>query len=861
MPVPPIQQLWKNAGFTPNRNQERAIRHLKGPLYLPAGPGSGKTRVLLWRALNLIVYHDVKPAEIFLATFTEKAAFQLSEGLRALLGEASEHTGVSYDLSQMYVGTAHSLFYRILQDRRFSPGGGRKDTPVLLDELGQYLYLYKGTQWKRLLDAGGFSDDAAEEINTCFGSRRRARHYAVANCIALFNRLSEECAKPEQASRKARDQTLRKLLRMYEAYCDSLVNDSRPPQTDFALLQQKALLLLESLQGSERAFRHVIIDEYQDTNTIQERLYFKLASGHKNLCVVGDDDQALYRFRGATVENFVEFPERCRRYLGCTPKEIKLVVNYRSRKKIVDFYSKFICDDFCDWAKPLRGQGAFRIEKSIVPVRKDAGPSVVVSTPGRPEEVNREIAALVRKIIKSGKVQDPNQIAFLFPSLKVKQARSLIDALNAQGLLVYAPRAGHFLEVDEAKAVFGVFIQIFGRPERDRWQGDWEQYHNWLDKAEGAGRQIVREDSKLARYVENRRAEIETVISDYERLTDVRNRKGWDEKTAYEPSAMKRALAEAPRLSRRAHRSLTSARFERVVTERADSGERPFALGYIINRATSLDWNVLDLFYQLCSFRFLRKLFELAEDPEPDEGPICNLSLISQYLARYVDEYASILTGKFLTDDGFERTFFNSYLYALFVRGESEYENADDPFPKGRVPFLTIHQAKGLEFPVVVLGNPQKNEWKPRMEEMVRPFLARGGEPLDRIPRFDTMRMFYVALSRAQNLLVIPHLRGKKNGSPHAYGPIAGLIEDKLPRIASLSLASLPAADTVRDDLPRNYSYTGDYLTYKRCPRQYMIFRKYGFAPSRVQTMFFGSLVHQTLEDLHRLLIHQRSQE
>ena len=88
-----LEQLWCIVGFTPNNHQRRAIEHLDGPLYLPAGPGSGKTRVLLWRTLNLLVFHNVQPEEIFLATFTEKAAIQLREGLRALLGHATTHTG------------------------------------------------------------------------------------------------------------------------------------------------------------------------------------------------------------------------------------------------------------------------------------------------------------------------------------------------------------------------------------------------------------------------------------------------------------------------------------------------------------------------------------------------------------------------------------------------------------------------------------------------------------------------------------------------------------------------------------------------------------------------------------------------
>src|SRR6266496_1672426 len=108
--VPPIlQRLWDLHEFTPNDEQREAISHVDGPLYFPAGPGSGKTRVLLWRTLYLIVCCGVKPEEVFLSTFTEKAALQLREGLRALLGAASNLTGQQYDLARMYLGTVHSL--------------------------------------------------------------------------------------------------------------------------------------------------------------------------------------------------------------------------------------------------------------------------------------------------------------------------------------------------------------------------------------------------------------------------------------------------------------------------------------------------------------------------------------------------------------------------------------------------------------------------------------------------------------------------------------------------------------------------------------------------------------------------------
>jgi DNA helicase-2/ATP-dependent DNA helicase PcrA len=117
------------------------------------------------------------------------------------------------------------------------------------------------------------------------------------------------------------------------------------------------------------------------------------------------------------------------------------------------------------------------------------------------------------------------------------------------------------------------------------------------------------------------------------------------------------------------------------------------------------------------------------------------------------------------------------------------------------------------------------------------------------------MRMFYVALSRAKNLLVIAHYNSQGN---YVNEPFKKMLHNGFPRIPGFDIGSLPAAALEENDLSKNYSYTGDYLLYRKCPRQYMIFRKYGFVPSRSQTMAFGSLVHRTLEDLHQFLIARR---
>jgi len=852
-----IDYFWNLMGFEPNNNQREAILHIDGPLFLPAGPGSGKTRVLLWRTLNLIVFHGIKPDEIYLSTFTEKAAHQLKDGIRLLLSIVTNRTGRPYDISRMYVGTIHSLCNKIITDRRFSGDRRRHEQPSLLDDIDQYFYLSRKTRWRNLTDSVGLGNGNEEinvTINDYFDSSSHSRHQAIVNCIALFNRFSEEHIDPNIAINKTNDEELIGLLRMYQRYLGTLATERNVPRMDFSLMQQEALKILQAHKDSENVFKHVIIDEYQDTNPIQEQLIFKLGSGSKNICVVGDDDQALYRFRGATVENFVNFPEKCIQILGQEPNFIPLDINYRSRKCIVSFYMDFI--DRWDWSREDNPNLKHRIPKNIQAHRQDELPSVVASTPNHPDVVCPQIANFVKALLDSNKVENENQIAFLFPSLKSVQVTRLREALEQLGLKVYAPRAGSFLKVDESVSIFGIFLRIFGKIVQGHYPGhDYQEYMQWVDQACNVADDLIQDDPQLNQFIEDTKLEIKIAKQDYTFLKTTIDQQGWSLEQPYDLNVMKSILYDIPGISDHARRNIKNGYFDRVVKQRQFTNQ-PVALSYLLTRSTSLDWNLLDLFYRLCSFDHFKVMFDLAESGM-DEGPICNLSLISQYLARFMDLYRPVISADVLLEDRYANWLFGSYLYALFRLGESEYENPEDPFPKGRIPFLTIHQAKGLEFPVVVFGNPNKSRrGVQKVEEIIHPLIERQSEPLNKMPDFDMMRLFYVALSRAKNLLIIPHWSSQGN---YVSEPLRSLLDsDHVVRIPEFDLTSLPEAKLEKDDLPKNYSYTADYLLYKKCPRQYMIFRKYGFVPSRSQTMFFGNLVHHTLEDLHHHLIAER---
>jgi len=871
--TPPIEDLWKEAKFTPNHDQEEAIRHIEGPLFLAAGPGSGKTRVLLWRTLNLIVYQNIEPEEIFLATFTEKAAAQLKEGLLSYLALVTNRTGKAYDISSMSIGTVHSICQKLLTDRRFNRT--RQHPPVLMDELGQYFFVYRRAFWDSLCIAAGFADgdEGIQEINRFFknppkGEPSKSRHKAAVEIIALFNRFSEEYLDPDACATE--DQTLKKILKMYGAYMKKLDDEKK---VDFSLLQKKAFDYISSIDKSGGIFKHVIVDEYQDTNTIQEKLFFTIAAEHKNICVVGDDDQALYRFRGATVENLVQFESRCKKYLKQEARRINLSTNYRSRTQIVKAYTDYM--ELTDWKNP--SGDSYRVEnKNIKANSTDTRTAVVVSEKKEASQVYRDIVEFVYKLKQEGKISDYSECAFLFPAIRgwngapnsrvqgFKEAfKQFNDDNNFTGkdeeIKIYAPRAGRFLDLDEARAVWGMLLLVFTRPHYgSEISGDLMNFRSWLEECKHYAKEICDEDKQLAEFIEDRKAEVNTAVKDYEILNDTMTKNGWNNKTVYNKN-MSRILAGASGLSEKAKRSITNKFFNDLVDARIKEGN-PFTIDYIINRTSSLDWSVLDFFYQLTGFEHFRKMIDLAEN-HGDEGPICNLSLIANYLAKFQEEYSPVITAGFLHEDKFSNALYSSFTYALWRLAETEFEDKDDPFPKGRVSFLTIHQSKGLEFPVVVLGSLFRNESEADMkEDIIRKLLHKEntGEPLDRITKFDNMRVFYVALSRAENLLILPQYTRAKAATEE----FKELIEhSSFKEIKDFKFSDIDKPEKKDKKITEIYSYTSDYMLYKRCPRQYMFLRKYQFAGSRTQTMMFGSLVHQTIEDLHHLLINQREKE
>lgn len=844
-----LETLFNEKGFSPNKAQRDAILHTEGPLFLTAGPGSGKTRVLLWRTLNLIVTKNVKPNEIFLATFTEKAAKQLKEGLQGLLSMATRITNKPYDISEMYVGTLHSLCLKLITERRFRTHHERNRRPMLMDDLDQYLYVYHNLN--NILDDAN-DDNERNSIIKYLGENRSkgstSKNETTKCLISYFNRMAEEdMSDAELEAYNGNDEMIKYLNKLTVRY-RNLFCTGNTKRTDFAHLQQSTYEYI-SATTIDDVFKYVIVDEYQDTNTIQQKIYFKLAQHYKNICVVGDDDQALYRFRGATVENLVRFETNCASALGIKPKRIDLNINYRSRKQIVDTYTKFM--DTINWHDTDHPEVSYRVEnKNITANSTDNGTSVVVEC-GAPDVVASNIANTIKEMKENGTITDYNQCAVLFSSLKNKPPERFKEAFEQVGIPVYAPRMKGFLYTQEALVVFGLFAQVFQLDLQDH--GFHQGFTNWIQRCFAASNEVCRQDKMLQKFIESRSEILQTAGDEYTKLLKTCEKKGYD-LNSHIKYHINVELSKTKNLREETKNFLLSPRFN-VFVSKAEENGRPLSIAYALARATAVDWTLLDLFYQLTFFKWFKTKFDDAQKNDESDAPLYNLAMVSKYIAKFIETSQPIITGAQIARQSLEKQFWNQYLYLLFRRDEKEYEDEEDPFPKGCVPFLTIHQAKGLEFPVVILGSARHDDKKARTLDIVVKTM-RGGqsnEPIDRYDEFDTMRMFYVALSRPKNLLMIAQFRGAGQSTYKHFKTL--FAQTAYTGTDSLDIDTIPKATETSSDIAHVYYYTADYLPYLKCARQYMVFRKYGFVPSRSQTMFFGSLIHETVEDLEQYII------
>ncbi|MDP2481386.1 MAG: UvrD-helicase domain-containing protein [Candidatus Palauibacterales bacterium] len=406
VPLDPLDSL--------NAEQRRAAEHVEGPLLVLAGAGSGKTRVLTTRVARLIDEHGVPPERVLAVTFTNRAAAEMRERIERLLGGPA---------AGLWAGTFHAFGAWLLRRHAPSIGHSRRFSIHDADE--------SLAQVGRALDELGL-DRQRWRPRAIRGRIAAAKHWLLtpdAHAAMLG-------ADPKPLERVVRD--------VYAAYQSAL---ARQDALDFEDLLMKAVELLrdepEILERYRRRFAFILVDEYQDTNHAQYRLVQLLAAGHRNLMVVGDDDQSIYGWRGADIRNILEFEED---FEGC--RTVRLEQNYRSTGRILAAANAVIAHNRKRKAKTLYTDG-----------REGEKLLVVQASDDRTEA--RWIADAIEAGVASADGHRYRDFAILYRTNA--QSRALEDAIRRRGMPYQIVGGVRFYERREIRDVLA-YLRLISNP-------------------------------------------------------------------------------------------------------------------------------------------------------------------------------------------------------------------------------------------------------------------------------------------------------------------------------------------------------------------------------------------------------------
>ncbi len=786
-----------------NGEQRRAVTHGEGPLLVVAGAGTGKTQVITRRIAWLIATRRARPSEILALTFTDKAAEEMQLRVDQL---------VPYGYADTAISTFHAFGDRLIREFAYelglSPDVRVLTRPEVVVFLRERLFELELDTYRPLGDPTRFLGALA----TLF-ARARDEDVSPARYLAYAERLAARAmelagaaeAQPLEtdpdavvaAAEEARRQG--ELARAYARYTDLLRAHGA---IDFGDQVSLALRLLRdsaaTRAAAQRRYRYILVDEFQDTNRAQSELVAILAERHRNVTVVGDDDQSIYRFRGAAISNILQFRER---YRGA--RTVVLRRNYRSLPPVLDAAHRLI--RFND---PDRLEVRVGIPKRLVPERAERSAAPVrhaaFATGG--EEADW-IAAEIRRRVDAG--ARPRDHAILVRANADGDA--ILRALNAAGLpwrfsgtsgLYARPEVRLLLALLRAIADPGSSVDVYALAASDRYAVPAED----LATVAGSAR---RRNRTLFEVIEDAGAD---------------------------PAALRLSPPGRQALAR-LHADIR--RF-RDLAQRRPAGEVLYA--------------------------FLRDTGWLASLAAAD-------SVAAEEVLANVGRFFDIVRvqSALLADD--RAVFLARHLGTLIDAGDDPPTADPDP-DVDAVHVMTVHKAKGLEFPVVFLPGLVADRFPARARreplglppELVDEILPDGDGQLQ-----EERRLFYVAMTRARDELILTHAAESTSGRLRRVSPfvlealdLQGLggaagnatstraAAGPLQRFAALDAPpELPEAERtpIEGPLTLSHSAIDDYLS---CPLRYRFSHVLRIPTAPHHSLVYGSALHQAVQEFHR---------
>jgi len=660
----------------PNREQQQVIDTIDGPVLVVAGAGTGKTATIVKRIEHIISDGYARPWQVLAITFTNKAAGELKERLINTVGE---------EANDIWAHTFHSMCGRIL--RRFA------------DRLGytQHFTIYDTDDQKRVM----------KRVQKSLGIEDKfLNHRAILNEISHAKDSLIDCR--EYKASTVNDFRKAKIAQCYEEYQNEL---KRADAMDFDDMIFNTVQLLKQnedvLELYQNQFKYVIVDEYQDTSYAQYILTYLLADGYHNICVVGDDDQSIYRFRGATIENIMRFKERYEKE-GVKVIQLQLAENYRSMQNILDAANAVIKNNKTRLAdKRLRSYAGKEGEKIVLyTADSEMGEAQFII-----DEINENV--------KNGKHYKDHAVLYRMNA----QSRNIEIMLAKSGISYKIIGGNRFFDRKEIKDIVSYFAVI----------------NNPADNV------------RLQRIINTPKRGIGDTMFNY--ILEIA---AVNKMTAFEVCEQADEFAKTSRSAGKLKAFTAMIRHFQACLEEGMSPN--------------------DLLQEILDETKYFDFIDEEDEPAKAEDRKNNVQELSSMLIKYQEEDPEFDLTDFLED-------------VALVSDIDSYNEDDDA-----VVLMTLHAAKGLEFPIVFI---------PGLEEGIFP----GNQSLYSDEDLEEeRRLAYVGITRAREKLYLVNARQRM---------LYGRTDRNMPSRFLREIPSNITEDKTVSKVSRTYDFGGGYSTNK----------------------------------------------
>jgi DNA helicase-2/ATP-dependent DNA helicase PcrA len=779
------------SGLKLNEAQRRAITHGEGPLLVIAGAGTGKTRVITERIRHLLQTDGSLSGENILGlTFTNKAAGEMKARVVRATGERGK---------DVMLATFHAFCEGLLKEAA--------PERLMIDKVDHWILLRRNLErlkldkYRRLADPGQFLNDFVEFFSRCqdeLVSSEDYQRYAdgLAEQLETERGALDEDTFKERAEEVALQQ---EIARAYRASEDLLREKKR---VSFGSLITGAVELLETDEDVRRKqqekFRYILVDEFQDTNIAQLRLLELLAGDRKNIVVVGDNDQAIYRFRGASFGSFKLFLERFaswREGADSTPFRVSLVENYRSTPNILRVATQVIAQNTVSADFP----------KKVLSANKEEGEKIRIVELETEEDEARWIVSELQRLHGAGRKW--RDFAVLYRQHAHRD--ELVEELSRHKIPFVISKLS-ILDHPLVKDVLA-YLRLIATPFDDIACARVLAAPAWS-----------LEPGDLVRLAERARKEKKAL---YDMLQGTQGQLAFDSSHAALGRLVEFLSEQRKTLRRRTAREILGDLLEWLeVAQRASARDR----------------------------KYVTRLTEFVKEWEP-KSETRGLAEFVEYLGYYSQAGGTI--------------------------------SLEDDFPGDAVQLMTVHGAKGLEFPQVFLLRINSKKFPATERSRVFEFpaaLMKEGEPAEQFHIQEERRLFYVALTRAENRLTLTTLTEKKGKIPVFVEDIlmepaikrrdVYQLSPKLPEVPAIAKkdaqsAGDPQLFPASAEPPKIFSHIADWalefhpptpepLTlspsavsgYRSCPQQYLFSRGWSLKEGPKAVLSFGSVMHTTIK-------------